>query len=297
MRKLLIQSNVLTSGVTLSACSSMSGSGHSGDGSSSYGNSARGSGASAYGTGGRSPFVGQSMQSQALLEKTIFHFGFDQDSIEQIDLNAIAAHGKYLAKHPGAKVTLEGHTDQRGSREYNIGVGERRDKSVEQILLLNGAKTNQIKLVSYGQEKPVAFGHTKQAYAKNRRVEIVIQQGEPYVVDQNGVNQKSAASSGSSVVNMSLTKDTPKAETKTQKKGASKKGGKEKAVTTIAKPKAVNESTAKQTVVSNRQATTSKAKISKNKISKPETASVKESTTANTATLSGGSASTAVSKP
>ena len=175
MRKSILKAISLVGVIALAGCSSMSG---SGSGSDSMGqNYADSNGATAYGAGQRSPFVGQyNRQTQALLNQRVFHFGFDKDVVRNTDAAAIAAHGKYLGSHPNAKITLEGHTDQRGSREYNIGLGERRDRSVEELLIMNGANASQIKLVSYGQEKPVSLGHTEADYAKNRRVEIVYKQ-------------------------------------------------------------------------------------------------------------------------
>jgi peptidoglycan-associated lipoprotein len=85
----------------------------------------------------------------------------------------VAAHAKYLAKMGGMKVRLEGHTDERGSREYNIGLGERRAQAVRRALLLQGAAEGQISTVSYGEERPAAAGSDEGAWAKNRRVEIV----------------------------------------------------------------------------------------------------------------------------
>jgi peptidoglycan-associated lipoprotein len=85
----------------------------------------------------------------------------------------VAAHAKYLAAHSGTRVRLEGHTDERGSREYNIGLGERRAQSVRRALLLQGAADAQISTVSYGEERPAAPGHDEAAWAKNRRVEIM----------------------------------------------------------------------------------------------------------------------------
>jgi peptidoglycan-associated lipoprotein len=85
----------------------------------------------------------------------------------------VAAHAKFLAAHPAARVRLEGHTDERGSREYNIGLGDRRAQSVRRALLLQGASDAQISTVSYGEERPAVLGHDEAAWAKNRRVEIV----------------------------------------------------------------------------------------------------------------------------
>src|SRR5690606_2338363 len=82
------------------------------------------------------------------------------------------AHGKFLAKTPAARVRLEGHTDERGTREYNLALGERRAKSVQQILLSAGAKSSQIEVITYGEERPKATGATEAAYSQNRRVDI-----------------------------------------------------------------------------------------------------------------------------
>ena len=94
----------------------------------------------------------------------------------------VAAHAKYLASHQGARVRLEGHTDERGSREYNIGLGERRAQAVRRALLLQGATDAQISTVSYGAERPAVAGHDEAAWAKNRRVEIVYLALQPAAV-------------------------------------------------------------------------------------------------------------------
>ncbi|MEE8221354.1 MAG: OmpA family protein, partial [Woeseiaceae bacterium] len=70
------------------------------------------------------------------------------------------------------RIRLEGHADERGSREYNIGLGERRSQAVRRMLLIQGASTSQISTVSFGEERPAAFGSNEEAYALNRRVEI-----------------------------------------------------------------------------------------------------------------------------
>jgi peptidoglycan-associated lipoprotein len=89
------------------------------------------------------------------------------------DRAIIQAHADYLAQHPTVKVTLEGHTDERGSREYNIGLGERRAKAVAEMMKLMGVSADQISTVSYGEERPAALGHDESAWHLNRRVEIV----------------------------------------------------------------------------------------------------------------------------
>lgn len=101
------------------------------------------------------------------------YFDFDSSEITGSGTDVVAAHAKYLASHQGTRVRLEGHTDERGSREYNIGLGERRAQAVRRSLLLQGATDAQISTVSYGAERPAVSGHDEAAWAKNRRVEIV----------------------------------------------------------------------------------------------------------------------------
>jgi peptidoglycan-associated lipoprotein len=108
-----------------------------------------------------------------LLAKRVVYFDFDSSEIKGEGTDVVAAHAKYLAGNAGARVRLEGHTDERGSREYNIGLGERRAQAVRRALLLQGAADAQISTVSYGEERPAVSGHDETAWAKNRRVEIV----------------------------------------------------------------------------------------------------------------------------
>jgi len=108
-----------------------------------------------------------------LLAKRTVYFEFDSSEIKGDGTDIVAAHAKYLASNAAARVRLEGHTDERGSREYNIGLGERRAQAVRRALLLQGAADAQISTVSYGEERPAAAGHDETAWAKNRRVEIV----------------------------------------------------------------------------------------------------------------------------
>jgi peptidoglycan-associated lipoprotein len=108
-----------------------------------------------------------------LLVKRIVYFDFDSSEIKGEGTEVVAAHAKYLAGHANTRVRLEGHTDERGSREYNIGLGDRRAQAVRRSLLLQGAADAQISTVSYGEERPADPGHDEAAWAKNRRVEIV----------------------------------------------------------------------------------------------------------------------------
>lgn len=110
---------------------------------------------------------------RASLKNRTVYFDYDRDDIKAEFREIVAAHGRYLATNPAAKVRLEGHTDERGSREYNIGLGERRAQAVKQALLLQGAGASQIGTVSYGEERPAATGSDEESWALNRRVEIV----------------------------------------------------------------------------------------------------------------------------
>lgn len=108
-----------------------------------------------------------------LLTTRIVYFEFDSSEIRGAGVELVAAHARYLAANPGTRVRLEGHTDERGSREYNIGLGERRAQAVRHALMLQGTLDGQLSTVSYGEERPAALGHDEEAWAKNRRVEIV----------------------------------------------------------------------------------------------------------------------------
>jgi peptidoglycan-associated lipoprotein len=110
---------------------------------------------------------------EGVLAKRTVYFDFDSSEVRGEGTDIVAAHAKYLASNGGMKVRLEGHTDERGSREYNIGLGERRAQAVRRALLLQGAAESQVSTVSYGEERPAAAGSDEAAWAKNRRVEIV----------------------------------------------------------------------------------------------------------------------------
>ena len=102
----------------------------------------------------------------------IVYFDFDSYELRPEDADIAARHGIQLADNPNWSVRLEGHADERGSREYNIGLGERRAQAVRRVLLLQGAQPSQIATVSFGEERPVALGSSEDAWAQNRRVEF-----------------------------------------------------------------------------------------------------------------------------
>lgn len=110
--------------------------------------------------------------NNVLAEKVIY-FEFDSDQISPDYQELIAHHGKYLAANPDMSVRLEGHADERGSREYNVALGNRRAQAVRRLILFQGVNANQVSVISYGEEKPVALGHDDESWRLNRRVELV----------------------------------------------------------------------------------------------------------------------------
>lgn len=107
-----------------------------------------------------------------LTARTIY-FEFDSSDIPESERSTIEAHASYLSQHPGAQVVLEGHADERGSREYNIALGEQRADAVRRLMTILGASSQQIRVISYGEERPASMGHDESAWQLNRRVEIV----------------------------------------------------------------------------------------------------------------------------
>jgi peptidoglycan-associated lipoprotein len=107
------------------------------------------------------------------LYNKVIYFGYDISSIDPEYRDTVITHGQYLAANPEVIVSLEGHCDERGSREYNIGLGERRSNAVRDLLLAQGVSDSQIVTISYGEERPAELGSTESAWAKNRRVELV----------------------------------------------------------------------------------------------------------------------------
>jgi len=161
---------LLVGACALSACASKPSKPAGEQGMASTG--AEGAGATNANAGAGSDDEAAGPQAGLLAKRTVY-FDFDSSEIKGEGTDIVAAHAKYLAANPGTRVRLEGHTDERGSREYNIGLGERRAQSVRRALLLQGAGDAQISTVSYGEERPAVPGHDEAAWAKNRRVEIV----------------------------------------------------------------------------------------------------------------------------
>lgn len=110
---------------------------------------------------------------QAALDTTVFYFDFDVAEFQPSDRETLQYHARDLANNSDKRIRLEGHADERGTREYNLALGERRANNIRDFLIVNGASRSQIETVSYGEERPAVRGQTEEAYAQNRRVEIV----------------------------------------------------------------------------------------------------------------------------
>ncbi len=110
---------------------------------------------------------------------TTFYFDFDQSNLSSNSVDDLQLHASYLSSNSNASVRLEGYADERGTREYNVALGERRGNAVMKFLVVNGVAANQIEVVSYGEEKPLDSGHNEAAWAANRRVELSYSSGQP----------------------------------------------------------------------------------------------------------------------
>lgn len=113
------------------------------------------------------------LDTDACLRQRVVYFDLDQDSLRPEFQAAVACHAKYLRDRPSARLTLEGNADERGSREYNLGLGERRGNAVSSALQANGGSAAQQTVTSYGEERPTCTESSDDCWAKNRRVEMV----------------------------------------------------------------------------------------------------------------------------
>ena len=108
-----------------------------------------------------------------ILSRRTIYFDFDKFDVKDEYRPLMQAHAKYLRDNPGAKMLIQGNADERGSREYNVGLGQRRSEAVKKMLMLLGVTEAQIESVSLGEEKPVCNEHSEDCWAKNRRGEIL----------------------------------------------------------------------------------------------------------------------------
>ena len=118
-------------------------------------------------------YTRDSLDTDSCLRQRVVYFDLDRSEIKSEFQAQIACHAEYLRQFPDARVTLEGNTDERGSREYNLGLGERRGNAVQGALSAAGASSSQLNVTSYGEERPVCRQHDESCWSKNRRVEIV----------------------------------------------------------------------------------------------------------------------------
>ena len=114
----------------------------------------------------------EDLDTDTCLRQRTIYFDFDQDTLRPEFQAAMACHAKYLRDRPTSRLVLEGNADERGSREYNLGLGERRGNAVSSALQANGASASQLEVVSYGEERPVCTSSSEDCWARNRRVEL-----------------------------------------------------------------------------------------------------------------------------
>jgi peptidoglycan-associated lipoprotein len=125
-------------------------------------------------TGTRIAGQDPAVKTGVLAQRSIF-YDLDQYDIKDQYKSLVEAHARYLRDNPGRKMLVQGNTDERGSREYNVGLGQKRSEGVKRMLLLLGAREEQVESVSLGEEKPRAEGHDEQAWSQNRRSDILYQ--------------------------------------------------------------------------------------------------------------------------
>ncbi len=126
------------------------------------------------GAGTGSAFEGEPLEDPSSpLSERIIYFDYDSSTLSEEAMALLEAHAAYLADNPQRRMLVEGHTDERGAREYNLALGERRAESVKQALTLAGARANQVDTVSYGEESPAVSGSSEAVWAENRRAELI----------------------------------------------------------------------------------------------------------------------------
>lgn len=117
----------------------------------------------------------EQLRNSAMAADTLFFFDFDKSDLKQDALDDLDSHAKYLAADRSAKVRLEGHADERGTRAYNLALGERRANAVARYLVIQGVNRSQIESVSYGEERPLSLSRDENGWSRNRRVELIYQ--------------------------------------------------------------------------------------------------------------------------
>ena len=117
--------------------------------------------------------LGSPNDPNSVLYERIVYFDYDSSTLDPQYQTVVSNHAKYLLSHPSASVSLEGHTDERGTREYNLALGEGRAQTVAELMMIEGVSSNQIQTLTYGEERPADLGSNEAAWSANRRVEIV----------------------------------------------------------------------------------------------------------------------------
>lgn len=170
MNKLLVSAILLG---LLSACASTS---DKGQGAASVEDKSLGQqGASTQGTQQQGMAMDPLKDPNNILSKRSVYFDYDSYSVKNEYKPMIEAHSQYLKQHGNAKAFVQGNADERGSREYNLALGQKRAESVRKVMNVLGVSDNQIETVSFGEEKPKAEGHDEASWAQNRRADIVYQ--------------------------------------------------------------------------------------------------------------------------
>lgn len=167
--KLLLKSVLIAASVTLLISCSKN---HNGADATNYNDA----GISANGLGEFTHFAGQEPGESYTTKaphNQLYLFSYDDSSLNPKYMDSLNAQSEYLKAHPQASVLIAGHTDERGSREYNVALGERRANTVADLMRMAGVGRNQMRLVSYGKERPANFGHDEASHLQNRRVEFI----------------------------------------------------------------------------------------------------------------------------
>lgn len=169
--KYFLISGLLVAAMLLAGCGS---SGGTKDGEGSEGDGT-GSGVETSGAGQSGSWTGAEALNNpdSPLYTKVIYFDFDVSTIRSEYIPTLRAHAEYLAANPSATVTIEGHCDERGSREYNIALGEQRSNAVQMFFQAEGVPSSQISSVSYGEERPEDYGHSDAAWSMNRRAVLV----------------------------------------------------------------------------------------------------------------------------
>ncbi len=177
MKRLCVKVTGVVLALALAGCNTTTGSGVSDSSAADLASSSSYSGSSTSGAGSATNFASLPLDSLSgsgtaqTGSKTIY-FDFDSYQIKSEFQPVVAAHAAYLAANPAAKVRLEGHADERGTREYNMALGERRANAVASLFVAAGASSSQINSVSYGEEQPMANCHDESCWSQNRRALI-----------------------------------------------------------------------------------------------------------------------------